>query len=91
MEEIDTFNRLKYKIEIDQDDGFIYYYNHEGLLHRENGPAAIGPDGRHEWYLNGERHRVGGPAYMLPTGTKEWWLNGVLHRDDWPAAIYPMV
>ena len=46
------------------------------------------PDGRKEWYLNGERHRVDGPAIEWANGTKAWFLNGKPHREDGPAIEY---
>ena len=52
------------------------WYNLEGQLHREDGPAFEWPDGSKEWYINGKLHREDGPAIEDTNGTKKWWLNG---------------
>ena len=65
------------------------YYNDNGKLHREDGPAEIYPDGTQIWYLNGRLHREDGPAVIHPDGTQFWHLNGKRHRKDGPAEIYP--
>ena len=54
------------------------------VLHREDGPAVIGPWGT-AWYINGQRHRTDGPALEFPDGMQHWCLNGKLHRVDGPA------
>jgi len=64
------------------------WYNKEGELHREDGPAidTIGePGGSKKWFLNGILHREDGPALETADGTKKWHLNGQLHREDGPA------
>jgi len=58
-----------------------------GKLHREDGPAVVGPKGLKEWYLNGKRHREDGPAVIKGDGSKYWFLNGELHREDGPAIV----
>jgi hypothetical protein len=60
----------------------------DGKLHRVDGPAYEGADGRKRWWLNGKLHRVDGPAVEGADGRKEWWLNGKLHRVDGPAIEY---
>ena len=41
------------------DDGDVYWYNEEGYLHREDGPAVISSDGGVvEWWLNGNYYYV---------------------------------
>lgn len=35
-----------------------------GVLHREDGPAKIGPNWQ-EWYFDGKHHRIDGPAEIL--------------------------
>jgi hypothetical protein len=64
----------------------VWFLN--GYLHREDGPATIGPDGSQAWFLNGKYHREDGPAIIYPDGTQKWWLNGLYHREDGPAIIY---
>jgi len=66
--------------------GNRYWYNQNGLLHREDGPAVEWIDGTKEWYRNGLLHREDGPASEWADGTKEWYRNGWLHREDGPAS-----
>jgi len=47
-----------------------------GLLHREDGPAIIGPGGYQEWYRNGELHREDGPAVIYRDVAQYWYLHG---------------
>ena len=61
------------------------YYNAEGKLHREDGPAREYADGSKSWYLNGKRHREDGPAVECVNGDKFWYLNDKRHRKDGPA------
>lgn len=46
------------------------------------------PDGRREWFLNGQLHRDDGPARESPDGSKSWYNHGKLHREDGPAKIW---
>lgn len=66
------------------DRGIRYFQ--EGHLHREGGPAVIGPYGE-QWYRDGKLHRDDGPAVEMMDGCKEWWVNGYLHREEGPAVI----
>jgi hypothetical protein len=34
-------------------DGEVYWYNEEGVVHREDGPAITYPTGEINWFLNG--------------------------------------
>ena len=77
MEEIETFEALKYRIETDV-HGNKRYYNAEGQKHREYGPAVIWADGSQIWFLNGQKHRVDGPAAIYADGSQEWYTNGKL-------------
>lgn len=61
------------------------WFNEDGELHREDGPAVLDTIGAEEWYLNGKRHREDGPAYLHPGVSEEWYLNGQLHRVGGPA------
>ena len=38
-------------------DGVIEWRDQDGELHRVGGPAAIYPDGRRIWFLEGEKMR----------------------------------
>jgi hypothetical protein len=55
------------------ESGDAYYYDEEGRLHREDGPAIERTDGSQEWFFEGERHRGDGPAIIRADGTTEWW------------------
>jgi len=68
----------------------ISYYDENGRLHNEDGPAYIGyEDGKEStiiWYKHGTIHRDDGPAQIFPLlEITEWLRNGKLHREDGPA------
>ena len=75
MSEVEVFNALKYRVVVSE-YGTRRYYNADGQLHRETGPAAIWADGTKIWYQNGLRHRTDGAAIEWTSGTKEWYING---------------
>jgi hypothetical protein len=51
-----------YKTELQPDGSYINHdlttrwYNAEGLLHKEDGPAVIFPNGGHAWCLHGYKY-----------------------------------
>ena len=53
------------------------WFNLEGKLHREDGPAVEYASGTNAWYINGQLHREDGPAVEWNNGTKSWYLNGI--------------
>jgi hypothetical protein len=65
----------------------IEYYNENGYLHREDGPAIEYNDGRKLYYINGKRHRTDGPACEY-INNRCWFINGKKHREDGPAVEY---
>ena len=73
-----------YKVIVDE-YGTARWYNEDGQLHREDGPAIEWANGDKSWWLNGQLHREDGPAIEWADGTKKWWLNGQYHREDGPA------
>jgi len=73
--------------EID-DEGNKYWYNEDGELHREDGPAIEYVSGTKEWLINGELHREDEPAIEGADGSKFWYLNDKRHREDGPAIEY---
>ena len=75
MSEQDVFDALKYRIEVDK-WGARCYYNANGQLHRENGPAIEYADGSKSWYKNDQYHRTDGPAIDWTRGRKAWYING---------------
>ena len=87
MGKTEVFDALKYRIDV-SNDGDIRYFNADGQLHRETGPAAIWADGTKIWFQNGLRHRIDGPAIEFSNGHMEWYLNNRLHRTNGPAVVY---
>ena len=77
--ELPLFELLSLECRVDE-CGIIRYYNAQGQLHREYGPAVVYVDGKGAWYLNGQRHRVDGPAIEYANGRRDWYQNGDLHR-----------
>ena len=75
MSEQEVFDALKYRIEVDK-WGARCYYNTNGQLHRENGPAIEYADGSKSWYKNDQYHRTDGPAIDWTRGRKAWYING---------------
>jgi hypothetical protein len=79
------FNGYKYKSVTSVSTN---YYDKDGLLHRNNGPAFIHKKNI-EYYYHGDIHRVDGPARILidDFGINEfWYYKSVLHRSgDKPA------
>jgi hypothetical protein len=69
-------------------DSTVRYYNKNGKLHNEDGPAIEYDDETKEWFVNGERHRLDGPAIERTDGGNSWYLNGKRHRIDGPAIEY---
>jgi hypothetical protein len=64
------------------------YYNEQGQLHREDGPAIIFSNGRKQWWINGKLHRVDGPAIEWSDGSKSWFLKGEKYSEqDWSHEI----
>jgi hypothetical protein len=61
--------------------------NSDGLLHNEEGPAVIWPDGVKEWYKLGKLHREDGPA-KYSYDFEEWYKDGKLHRVDGSAITF---
>ena len=84
MSEVEVFNALKYRIEVDR-WGTRRYYNNADELHRTDGPAVECSNGHKSWLQNGLPHRLDGPAIEYADGTKNWCRNGLLHRTDGPA------
>jgi hypothetical protein len=81
----DSEHQVKNKIvhSVDE-DGVQRWFDEDGELHREDGPAIIFSDGLQAWYKHGKPHRKGGPAVIQANGTKEWYLNGHFQRREKP-------
>jgi hypothetical protein len=85
------------------DDGTIQWFNEDGKLHREGGPAIKRANGILKWFRNGLLHNEDGPAVVLtqkyqdwyykqygsrPDGTRQWYLSGVrLTEEEFNKAI----
>jgi len=52
------------------------WYNMEGQLHREDGPAVEYANGDKYYYINGKYHREDGPAMEWRNGYKCYYING---------------
>jgi len=61
-------------------NGDKYWYVN-GIIHRENGPAAYA-NGDKYWYVGGQLHRENGPAAELGNGRKYWYLNGIEYTEQ---------
>ena len=79
--EAEVYEALKYLVEVDP-DGTRRYYNSDGLLHRELGPAVEYANGTKFWYQNGLRHRTDGPASEWCDGVKHWYLYGMIYTKS---------
>jgi hypothetical protein len=73
--EQETFEALKYRIEIDR-EGNKRYFDQRGRFHCEEGPAIVYADGSASYYKHGLRHRLDGPA-CLWLKDKKWFIDGV--------------
>jgi hypothetical protein len=51
----------------------IRYYDSDGLLHREDGPAVQYADGGAMWLIHGQCNRLDGPAIENASGYKAWF------------------
>ena len=67
--------------EVDR-DGTVRYFDGDGKLHREDGPAIEYSNGDRAWYLGGKLHREDGPAVELPDGIRFWYLDGKRLSED---------
>lgn len=65
------------------------WYDDEGRLHREDGPAVLYENGTQIWWHHGKVHRADDlPAVLRVEGTQEWYYQGERHRDnDQPAMV----
>lgn len=55
-------------------DNTFKWYNSEGQLHRENGPAIIYKDGTREWYIHGQLTKVDGPEFNHKLSVSFPWI-----------------
>lgn len=64
------------------------WFNEDGVLHRDDGPACDYFDGGEEWFTNGARNRISGLPAVTKKSKKEWYENDLLHRYGAPAIQY---
>lgn len=69
-------------------DGIEFWYKNN-LIHKDNGPAIIWPEGNEQWHKNGKRRRTNGPVMIYPNGKEEWRKSKRKRRTDAPAEIWP--
>jgi hypothetical protein len=62
----------KVKVYIDRTE----WYNLEGQLHREDGPAVEYANGDKYYFINCKLHREDGPAIEHTNGDKWYYING---------------
>lgn len=63
------------------------WFNSDGQLDREDGPAVLWNDGVEVWMSKDKIHRDGGPAVTRLNGDRVWFRHGRRHRKDGPAEI----
>ena len=65
----------EYKVKVFE-NGTIEWYDLEGRLHKEDGPAVVSSDGFRAWHKHGELHRTDGAAVSYSDGSEEWFIDG---------------
>lgn len=87
MSEVEVFDTLKYRIEVDE-YGARRYYNAANQLHRDGGPAIINERRDKYWYQYNRLHRTDGPAIVWNDGDEWWYINGRrLSEDEYYQAV----
>ena len=99
MQENSEINQLKNQIEqlkqsvissqnkifFQDKDGTLRYYNSEGKLHNDNGPAVVFIDGTELYYDNGLINNLKGTAINSVDGSKIYYVKGNLHNEREPS------
>lgn len=65
-------------------DGDVFFLDHKGRAHNNDGPAIITSNQAKLWYKKGKLHRKDNPAVKRPDGTKLWYWKGKLRRIEKP-------
>jgi len=55
--------------------GNKFWYDDDGLMHREDGPAIEFTSGSKVWRIHGKLHREDGPAIEYIHGNRYWYYN----------------
>jgi len=71
MSEVTTESKM-----VESEDGSKEWFDEEGELHREDGPAREYPDGSKYYFYHGKRHRLDGPASVDCFGYREYFIDG---------------
>jgi len=58
------------------------WYDSDGLLHREDGPAIKYKNGNKLWFKHGKQHREDGPAIEWISANKLYWLEGIRYSEE---------
>lgn len=68
---------IEYKVLVSK---AVTKWYHNGLLHREDGPAVIYNSGEWEYYRHGILHREDGPASNI--NGNHWYLDGDHYSEE---------
>jgi len=61
--------------------GVVYFYDSNGLRHREDGPAEIWPNGTKRFFKHGEAHSYNDyPSTIFSNGVLMWHYEGTATR-----------
>lgn len=60
----------------------IIFFDKNGLMHKENGPAVELEDGTRKFYCHGRLHNLNNPALERSDGSCFYYVHGRLHRDN---------
>lgn len=63
------------------------YFDSEGLLHRQDGPAVEWLGGTKEWYIHGKLHRDDGPAIIKKDKEEYWFYNVQYSFEEWQQIV----
>lgn len=61
------------------------YYNDQGQVSRDDGPAFISSSGHRRYFINEMQSYKDHPANIGADGRVSWYFGCRIHRDDGPA------
>ena len=70
----------EYKVEVSEYS--TKWFNLDGKLHREDGPAVECSNGDKYYFINDLRHREDGPAVELANGDKFYYIKDKLLTEE---------
>lgn len=67
-------------------NGTVRWFDSDGEMHNDDGPALITATGTQEWWLHGRRHRVDGPAVVIKVSNISdplylWYVDGKIAKS----------